>query len=80
MWRGIDAALSKVPRKIPFFLRLKQNELFLEFFVIYIFFFSSRFQLSLRVAALYSKASYRVKTTDSLDYRDLVCVFSNLIQ
>lgn len=24
-----------------------------------------------------SKASYRVKTMDSLDYRDLVCVFSN---
>lgn len=42
-----------------------------------VLFFSSRFQLSLRVAAMCSKASYRVKTMDSLDYRDLVCVFSN---
>lgn len=40
-------------------------------------FFATRFQLSLRVAALCSKALYRVKTTDSLDYKDLVCVFPN---
>lgn len=35
-----------------------------------------RSQLSLIEAATCSKASYRVKTMDSLDYRDSVCVFS----
>lgn len=39
----------------------------------------TRFPLSLRAAAMCSKASYRVKTMDSLDYRDLVCVVSNSI-
>lgn len=33
-----------------------------------------RSQLSLMEAASCSRASYRVKTTDSLDYRDSVCV------
>ncbi len=31
------------------------------------------------MAATCSKALYRVKTMDSLDYRDLVCVFLNII-
>lgn len=41
--------------------------------------FSIRFQLSLRVAAMFSKVLYRAKTMDSLDYRDLVCAFSNTV-
>lgn len=35
-----------------------------------------RSQLSLMEAASCFRASYRVKTTDSLDYRDSVCVLS----
>lgn len=37
-----------------------------------------RCQLSPMEAATCSRASYRVKTTDSLDYRDSVCVFTKL--
>lgn len=48
-------------------------------FFLFGFFLCPRFQLSLRVAAMCSKALYRVKTMDSLDYRDLVCVFFSTV-
>lgn len=73
MWRGMDATptLLGAKRNQVLFMRLKQSILFLKLCN----FFPTRFQLSLRVAAMCSKALYRVKTMDSLDYRDSVCVF-----